>query len=64
MRLPVITNMKDIKEKKLIKIKIEVRSIVKAKVGEMKDKTREGRRSSIRKEGVGCVNDVVGKNIF
>ena len=52
------------KEKKRIKTKIGVGSVVKAKVGDMEENTREGRNSRIRKEVVGCVQDVVGNKKF
>ena len=41
-----------------------VGSIVKAKVGELGEVTREGRSRSTRKEVMGCVQDVVGKKKF
>ena len=44
------------------KTKIGVKSVVKAKVGELKNITREGRIRRIRKEVVGFVQSVVGKN--
>ena len=50
------------KEKKWIKMKIGVRSAVKAKVGEMEENTRERRSIRMRKEVVACVQAVVGKN--
>ena len=61
MSLPVITTMKDMKEKKRIKTKIVVGSVAKVKVGEMDEKTTEGRSRSKRKEVMGCVQAVVGK---
>ena len=51
-------------EKKRIKTKIGLGSVIKAKVGETEENTREGRSRTMRKEGVGCVQDVVGKNKF
>ena len=36
-------------------------SVVKAKVGELENTTREGRIRRMRKESVGCVQSVVGK---
>ena len=45
---------------KQTKTKIVVGSVVKAKVGELEKITRKGRRT--RKEVVGCVHRVVGKN--
>ena len=51
-------------EKKRIKTKIGVGSVVKAKVREIEENTREGRSRRMRKEVVGCVQDVVGKKRF
>ena len=51
-------------EKNQIKKKIGSWSVVKAKVGKIEENTREGRSSKMRKEVVGCVHSVVGKNIF
>ena len=39
-------------------------SVVKAKVRELENITREGRSRSMRKEVVGCVQAMVGKNLF
>ena len=39
-------------------------SVVKAKVGELEKIKREGRNRRMRKEVVGCVHSVVGKNNF
>ena len=39
-------------------------SVVKAKVGEIEENTREGRSRRTRKEVVGCVQDVSGKKNF
>ena len=39
-------------------------SVVNAKFGEMEENKREGRTRRMRKEVVGCVQDVVGKNIL
>ena len=47
---------------KQTKAKIGVGSVVKAKVGELEKITREGIIRSTRKEVVGCVQSVVGKN--
>ena len=44
--------------------KIGVGSVVKAKVGELVNTTREGIIRRMRKEVVGCVQIVVGKNYF
>ena len=49
---------------KQTKTKIGVGSVVKAKVGELENITREGGIRSMRKEVVGCVQCVVGKNNF
>ena len=52
MILPVVTITDCMKEKKLIKRKIGVGYLVKAKVGKMEDNTREGIISRMRKEVV------------
>ena len=52
------------KEKKLIKTKIGVGSVVQEKVGEMEDNTREGGRRSTSKEVVRYVQDLAGKKKF
>ena len=52
------------KEKKRIKTKIGVGSVVNAKVGEIEENTREGRIRRMRKEVVGCIRAVAGKKIF
>ena len=49
---------------KQTKTKIVVGSVVKAKVGELEKITRKGRIRRMRKEVVGCVHSVVGKNKF
>ena len=49
---------------KQTKTKIRVRSVVKAKVGELEKITRKGRSRRMRKEVVGCFQRVVGKNKF
>ena len=41
-----------------------VGSVVKAKVGELENITREGRITRKRKEVLGCVQSVVGKKNF
>ena len=51
-------------EKKQIKMKIRVGSVVKAKVGEMEENKREGRSRRMRKEVVGFFRAVVGGNKF
>ena len=50
--------------KKQTKTKIGVRSVVKAKVGESDNTTREGRRRDTSKDVVVCFQGVVGKNKF
>ena len=50
--------------KKHTKTNIGVGSIVKAKVGELENITREGRIRSMSKEVVGCFQSVVGENKF
>ena len=52
------------KTKKQTKKKIWVGSVVKAKVGELEKTPREGRRRSMEKEVVGCVQDVTGNKNF
>ena len=52
------------KEKKRIKTKIGVWSVVKEKVREIEENTRYGRSRSMRKEVVGCVQSVVVKKIL
>ena len=49
MRSPVVTIVERMKEKKRSKTKIGVGSVVKEKSGDMEDKTREVRSSSMRK---------------
>ena len=51
-------------DKKRIKTKIGVGSVVKEKVGDMEEKNRECRRSRTRKYVVGYVQAVVWKEIF
>ena len=46
------------------KKKILVGSVVKAKVGELEKIKNNGRTRRMRKEVVGCVKSVVGKNKF
>ena len=50
--------------KKQNKMKTGVGSVVKAKVGEFENITRERRSRRMRKEVVGCFQDVVGKKNF
>ena len=64
MSSPVVTLAKDMMEKKRIKKKIGVVSILKAKVGEMGDITREGRIIRMKKEVMGCVHAVAGNEKF
>ena len=52
------------REKKRIKPNIGVGSIVKAKVGNMEDNTREARTRRKRKYVVGCVHAVVWNKKF
>ena len=47
--------MKYMKDKKRFKTKIRVGSVMKAKVGDVEDKTRHGRTRRTRKEVVGCI---------
>ena len=49
---------------KQTKTKIVVGSVVKAKIGELEKITRKVRSRRMRKEVVGCVQSVVGKNNF
>ena len=49
---------------KQTKTKIGVGNVVKAKVGELEKITREGRSRRMRKEVVGCVHSLVGKDKF
>ena len=46
------------------KMKIRVGSVVKAKVGDLENIKMEGRIRRMRKEVLGCVHSVVGKNNF
>ena len=56
--------MKEMNEKKRIKTKIRVGSVVKVKVREMEENTREGKIMRTKKEVVGCVQDMLGKKKF
>ena len=56
--------MKERKEENQSKMKIGAESAMTAKVRDMKEKTREGRITRMRKEVVGCVQAVVGKKKF
>ena len=52
------------KDKKQIKPNIIVGTLMKDKVIETEEKTREGRVRRMRKEVLGCVQDVTGKEKF
>ena len=58
----VLTIAEGMKVKNQNKTKIGVGSVVKAKVGELRNITRKGRIRSMRKAVVGFVQDVMGKN--
>ena len=62
MSLPVVTFKEEINMTKQTNTKSGVGSVVKARVGELEKITREGRIRRMRKEVVGCVQHVVGKN--
>ena len=64
MSSPVLKIAEGMKVKKQNKTKIDVVSVVKAKVRELEKVIREGRIRRMRKEVVGCVQDVVGKKKF
>ena len=64
MRSPDVNAKEGMKITKQTKTKIGVGSVVKAKVGELEKITREGRSMRMRKELVGYVQSVVGKNNF
>ena len=64
MSSTVVTIIKGMKGKKRIKTKIGVGSVVKANVAEMEANKREGRIGRMRKEVMGCSQDVVSKNIL
>ena len=55
MSSPVITIAEGVKVKKQNKTKIGVGSVVKTKVGDLENITREGRIRRLRKDVVGCV---------
>ena len=61
---PVVKISQDMVEKKRIKTKIGVVSVVKAKIGYMEEKARDGRSIRMIKYVVGYVQAVVGNNIF
>ena len=46
------------------KMKINVRSVMRSKVGEMGEKARVGRSRSLIREVVGCFQAIVGGNKF
>ena len=58
----VVTIAEEIKDKKRIKTKIGVESLVKEKSGIMEENTREGRSRRMRKYVMGCVHYMVEKN--
>ena len=58
---PVVTVKEGMEIKKQTKTKIGLGSVVKAKVGELENITREGRSRRMRKDVVGCVQSVVGR---
>ena len=64
MSSPVLTIVEGVKMKKQNKTKIGVGSVVKARVGELENITREGKSGGIRKEEVGCDQAVVGEKKF
>ena len=61
---PIVTVKEGKETKKKTKTKIGVGFVVKAKVGELKNITREERSRRMRKEVVGYVQNVVGKKKF
>ena len=61
---PVVTIKEGMETKKQVKMKIGVGSVVKAKVGELENITREGISRMTRKDVVICVQSVVGNNNF
>ena len=64
MRSPVVTVEEGMKTNNQKKTKIGVGYVVKSKVGYLEEITREGRIRRMKKEVVGCVQAVVGKNKF
>ena len=64
MGSPVVTINEMMKEKKRIKTRRGLGYVVKARVGDMEENTREGRSMSTRKEVLVCVQDVVRKKRF
>ena len=60
MRSPVLNISEGMKMKKHTKTKIGLGSVIKAKVGETEENTREGRSRRMRKDVAECVQDIVG----
>ena len=60
MRSPVVKITQEMMEKKRNKTNIGVGSVVKAKVGEMEENTREVRIKRMRRDLMGCVQAAVG----
>ena len=54
--------MKEINQKKHINVNIGLGSVMKEKVRDMEDNTRNGRSKIMRKKVVICFQDVVGKS--
>ena len=61
MSSPVVTVKEQLEMKKRTKTKIGVGYVVKSKVGELENITKEGIIRRTRKEVVGCVQSGVGK---
>ena len=64
MRSPVVNAKEGMNMTKQTKTKIGVGYVVKAKVGELGNITRDGRIRRMRKEVLGCVQGMVVKNNF
>ena len=64
MSSPVVTIKEWMKVKNQTKTKIGMGSVVKSKVGELENTTRELRSRRMMKEVVGCVQSVVGLKKF
>ena len=64
MRSTIVTVEEGMETNKLTKTKIWVGYTVKAKIGYLENITREGRSRSMRKEVVGCVQNLVGNKKF
>ena len=60
----VVTITQGTNEKKQVKTKIGVGSLVNTKVGKMEENTREVRSSRMRKEVAGCVQARAGNKKF